>query len=121
MVLIKALRLWNGNTPLVQAFWAVFVPVHLAIRILRITADRMPPFMVYSFLGLLFVLKVYAMVAVWRCAPNTASPDSPWSFLARAVVVLAAAQMLLVLGVFLSVLFRLGAEGGNTSFTLPYG
>ena len=68
--IVSALRLWNGKERLSLAFWGVFVPVlFLPMLVPVFNLSKIKPqsaIIVIVFI----VLKVFSIVALWRCAPN---------------------------------------------------
>ena len=105
-ILLTLLRLWNGKEKLSFAFWGVFVPISVIAQFVKYFGKRSGAdgsVVVLALIVLLIVLsKAFSLVAVWRCAPNVATPDSPMPLLARIVVVISLAPAVLVIGVLLA-------------------
>ena len=99
--MIKLLRIWNGKESLNLAFWGVFVPIFIFGRLVRWglgALESEAAFLTFTVvIVILFPLKIYSLVSLWRCAPNTARPDSPFTLLSRVLVVLSLIPFVLLL------------------------
>jgi len=87
-------RCWRGEARLWQAFWLTLVLGYLllnvatAIVMVALTALMNTTGLIVFAIAVVFNVSflVFALVSVWRCAPNTDSP--PMNAAARVVVVL---------------------------------
>jgi len=96
------LRLWNGEVPLWRAFWlymivGLFFAGPLALMLVYIpfflVFDSLPPLM--GLLALVFIAYSFvALVGTWRSA-NRYEFSKAWPFLAKAVILLIVAGLLI--------------------------
>lgn len=85
---------WNGKRPLYKVFWIYYVlfffPIIVLLLLFLQLGTLLPaPLGLVAILGaVLFLLlwKIWALVAIWRCAPNSSAPG--YKFLARGFVIL---------------------------------
>ncbi len=85
---------WKGKRPLYKVFWIYYVQSVVPIVVLLLlllqfgTLLPAPLGLVVGLGAVLFLLvwKIWALVAIWRCAPNSSA--SGYKFLARGYVIL---------------------------------
>ena len=86
--LIATLRLWNGNEKLSFAFWSVFVPIFFFPIIFPIVQLAASVFITVITVLIFIALKIFSLVALWRCAPNVSYNVKLKSGLAKSFVIL---------------------------------
>ena len=117
-LLIKILRLWNGKEPLSVAFWGLYLPIAIIYRVLEHFAKNNYSSTYVEYFGILIMalfipMKILSLVALWRCAPNTKEIKSPFTWLARGLVLLNLAPLIIVALIPILVLFEPVIDLGN--------
>lgn len=87
-------RCWRGEARLWQAFWLTFVLGYVLLNVLSVAAIAMMASFMNTFGLIVFgttvllnvAFLIFALISVWRCAPNT--DYAPMNAAARIVVVL---------------------------------
>jgi hypothetical protein len=89
----KILSFWNGNEELWNAFWIVGICSNIVTEIGLGAAFNATEYYNITSLGLLILIlipyiaiKVWTIVSVWRCAPNTS--NKIWCWIARGIIIL---------------------------------
>jgi len=83
------LSYWYGNEKLWKAFWILGVGSNFGIGVAVNAAEHYKVTsigVVALMLVFIIVIKVWVIVSVWRCAPNT--PNKIWCWIARGIIIL---------------------------------
>lgn len=103
-LIIKLLRLWNGKEKLALAFWGVYIPVIIINATTLFFGgsffDDHPIKFGLFFLVQYALLKTYSLVTLWRCTPNVSPHFHRWSTVAKVIVILNCAHIVLFLIIF---------------------
>ena len=87
------LRLWNGEARLSFAFWGVFFPIFFVHCVLS-EFDSFFPIVLRAIIFCVFLLlDIFCMLALWRCASNSATHINLKKYLARVFVLINLAFM----------------------------
>ena len=94
--IVSVLRLWNGKERLSFAFWGVFFPILFFPIVISIFSALEIKALLALVVIIFIVLKIFSIVALWRCAPNASHNVALKSGLARAFAALNAIALVMI-------------------------
>ena len=94
--IVSLLRLWNGKERLGFAFWGVFVPIFFYPIVISLFSALHTKVLLPLLVIIFILLKIFSIVALWRCAPNASHNAALKCGLARAFAAFNAIVLVMV-------------------------
>jgi hypothetical protein len=90
-ILIKISRLWNGKESLSVAFWGLYAPLFFCSQGLKLLVSNgyVNSDGILFMVSMIFLVgfKVFSLICLWRCSSNTKEQNSPFTWLAKGIVI----------------------------------